>query len=333
MARFHDLMRLLHVLTYNKAWNYILLFLSYQICRITKRILHKGKPAFISIEPTTICNLKCPQCFTTDARFTRPKGKMDTELFESIINQSMQNALYLNLYFQGEPFLHENLSLFIHNAKNAGFYAVVSTNAHYLSEDNITQIMDAGLDRLIVSLDGTDEETYLQYRQGGDFNKVSSGIRLLAQMKLKRQQSHPFIELQFLLHRKNESQRKLIKDFGKQLGVDKVTIKSMQIINNNNVSDWIPKKRSRYDLNANGNITIKNKMPNHCFRMWNSCVVTWDGDVVPCCFDKNADHTMGNIRRQELYAIWENAAYKNFRKRVITGRKNIAICRNCSEGI
>lgn len=333
MARFHDLMRLLHVLTFDKAWNYIVLFLSYQISRITKSTLHKGKPAFISIEPTTICNLKCPQCFTTDAKFTRPKGKMDAELFENIIRQSSQKAFYLNLYFQGEPFLHENLSLFIHNAKNAGFYVVVSTNAHYLSEDNITQIMDAGLDRLIVSLDGTDEKTYLQYRQGGDFDKVTSGICLLAEMKLKQQRHHPYIELQFLLHRKNESQRKRIKDFGKSLGVDKVTLKTMQIIDDRSASEWIPRKRSRYSLTADGTINIKSKLPNHCFRMWNSCVVTWDGDVVPCCFDKNADHTMGNIRRKELYAIWENAAYQNFRKRVITGRKNIAICRNCSEGI
>lgn len=331
MNQIHDFLRLCHVITFRKAMNYLLLQWSYHLSKLTKNISHKGKPAFISIEPTTICNLRCPQCFTTDAKFTRPKGKMDVETFEAIINQASPNAFYLNLYFQGEPFLNENLSRFINKARQSGFYVAVSTNAHYLSQDNINKIIDAGLDRLIVSLDGTDAETYKQYRQGGNFDTVVKGIRLLAEMKRKKH--NPFIELQFLLHRKNESQQKQIKAFGKQLGVDKVIIKSFQLINADGASEWLPRKRSRYNINQDGSATIKSKLPNHCFRMWNSCVITWDGAVVPCCFDKNADHAMGNIRRNELYAIWENAAYNNFREKVFTARKNIDICRNCTEGL
>lgn len=333
MSQIHDLLRICHVITFRKAMNYLMLQWSYHLSKLTNNIAHKGKPAFISIEPTTICNLRCPQCFTTDAKFTRPKGKMDVETFEAIINQASPNAFYLNLYFQGEPFLNQNLSSFIHKAKKSGFYVAVSTNAHYLSQDNVNNIIDAGLDRLIVSLDGTDTETYMQYRQGGDFDTVVNGVRLLAEMKKKQKKHYPFIELQFLLHRKNESQQKQIKAFGKQLGVDKVTIKSFQLIKEDKASEWLPRKRSRYNINPDGSATIKSKLPNHCFRMWNSCVITWDGDVVPCCFDKNADHTMGNIRHKELYDIWENAAYNNFRKKVFTARKNIDICRNCSEGL
>jgi radical SAM protein with 4Fe4S-binding SPASM domain len=333
MAWFHDLRRLLHVLSFRKVWNYGLLHASYHITRLSRRIIRWGRPAFISVEPTTICNLKCPQCFTTDARFTRPKGKLDAESFENIVRQASQTAFYLNLYFQGEPFLHENLSSFIKTAKQRGFYVSVSTNAHYLSEDNITKIMEAGLDRLIVSLDGTDAETYQHYRQGGDFEKVVSGIKALAEKKHKLHQHHPFIELQFLLHAKNEFQRKQIKAFGKSLGVDRVSIKSLQLIHEDGAAEWLPQQGSRYNVTPDGSVAIKSRLPNRCFRMWNSCVVTWDGDVVPCCFDKNADYTMGNLNRNSLNDIWENAAYGNFRKKVFTKRKNIGICRNCSEGL
>jgi radical SAM protein with 4Fe4S-binding SPASM domain len=249
------------------------------------------------------------------------------------MHQASYSAFYLNLYFQGEPFLHENLGNFIQKAKQNRFYVTVSTNAHYLTEVNITKIMDAGLDRLIVSLDGADAETYLQYRQGGDFVKVVSGIKSLTISKLLQQQQHPFIELQFMLHAKNEFQRKQIKAFGKSLGVDKVSIKTMQLIREDGAAEWLPKQGSRYIVNQDGHAAIKSKLPNRCFRMWNSCVVTWDGDVVPCCFDKNADRKMGNIKRENLNAICESAAYEDFRKKVFTERKNIDICRNCSEGL
>jgi radical SAM protein with 4Fe4S-binding SPASM domain len=333
MALFYDFLRLLKVLTFRKTWNYLLLHWSYRKSRITKRIVHSGKPAFISVEPTTCCNLKCPQCFTQDKSFTRPKGNLDVVTFEKIIHQASPYAFYLNLYFQGEPFLNEHLNSFILMAKQRQYYVTVSTNAHYLTQSNIRNIIDAGLDKIIVSLDGADADTYQKYREGGDFNKVVDGIKSLAALKQEKKTRHPFIELQFLLHKHNESQIKQVREFGKSFGVNRVVIKSLQLVDFDTAEDWLPKKKSRYSLSEDGFAKIKSNLPNRCFRMWNSCVITWDGDVVPCCFDKNAEHAMGNINKNDLKEIWESKLYDDFRKQVFTGRKNISICRNCSEGL
>jgi radical SAM protein with 4Fe4S-binding SPASM domain len=333
MAVIHDLLRLLSVFTFKRVWNYWLIKWSYFLSRITKRLVHKGKPAFISVEPTTNCNLKCPQCFTSDKKFTRPKGNLKPETFDEIIKQTSPHAFYMNLYFQGEPFLNENLSKFIRKAKQSRLYVAVSTNAHHLSAENINQIIEAGLDKIIVSLDGTDAETYKKYREGGDFNKVIEGIRLLVSVKKENKVNHPFIELQFLIHRKNETQAKQIKTFGKALGVNKVVIKSFQLLQFDTASEWLPKKNSRYNIDSKGAAIINSRFPNHCFRMWNSCVITWDGNIVPCCFDKNADHSMGNILNKNFIEIWESTQYSDFRKKVFTERRNINICSNCSEGI
>ena len=331
MALFYDILRLLKVLTFRKAWNYLLLHWSYRKSRITKSILHSGRPAFISVEPTTHCNLKCPHCFTQDKNFTRPKGNLDTSTFEKIIHQASPYAFYLNLYFQGEPFLNENLCRFIFSAKQSQFYIAVSTNAHYLTEQNISNIIDAGLDKIIVSLDGTDADTYKRYRQGGDYNTVITGIKSLVAAKREKKTKHPFIELQFLLHKHNESQIKQVKALGKSLGVNRVVVKSFQLLDLDKAEDWIPSKKSRYSINNEGIATIKNNLPNRCFRMWNSCVITWNGDVVPCCFDKNAEHAFGNIHNRSLTDIWESLTYNDFRKKVFTQRKDIEICRNCNE--
>jgi radical SAM protein with 4Fe4S-binding SPASM domain len=290
-------------------------------------------PAFISVEPTTHCNLHCPQCFTTVDKFTRPKGNIDLTTFEKIMQQASPYAFYLNLYFQGEPFLNENLNRFISMAKQRRFYVAVSTNAHFLTTENINKIIDAGLDKLIVSLDGADAATYQQYRKGGDFNKVIEGIKALATAKLEKKVKHPFIELQCLLHKQNETQIKQVRALGKTLGVNKVVIKTLQLLDFEKAEDWLPTKRSRYSIDNDGIAEIKSSLPDLCFRMWNSCVITWEGDVVPCCFDKNADHPFGNIHNQHLLDIWQSQSYNDFRTIVFTNRKNISICRNCSEGL
>lgn len=300
---------------------------------ISGRPVHKGYPAFLSVEPTTHCNLKCPECFTSQAGFTRPKGNLTKELFERIISQSAEYGFYLNLYFQGEPFMNPELVDFISMAKQSGFYTAISTNGNFLDEILAGKLVSAQLDRLIISLDGTDAVTYNEYRKNGNFEKVITGIQSLVSAKKGLGKRHPFIELQFLLTRKNQHQQKEIKKLGRQLGVDKVTIKAFQLVTLNNAGEWLPEKSKRYKKSSSGTITLNSKLHNRCFRMWGSCVITWDGNVIPCCFDKNASFVMGTIINQGLYEVWGNEAYRKFRYKVFSERKNIDICCNCSEGL
>ena len=313
--------------------NYLQLKSSYFFSIISGQVIHKGAPAFLSVEPTTFCNLKCPECFTIQPGFTRPKGNLTKETFEKIISQSGEFGFYLNLYFQGEPFMNPELANFIATAKHAGFYVAISTNGHFIDETITEKLIQNGLDRLIISLDGTDAEIYSKYRQGGNFEKVVSGIKSLVDSRKKMKSANPFLEIQFVLTRKNQTQQNQIKNLGKKLCVDKVSIKSFQLLNYDHASEWLPNKSSRYFISDAGAVRLKNKLSNRCFRMWSSCVITWDGNVIPCCFDKNASYVMGNIKQQSLLEIWKNNDYTNFRNKVFSERKNIDICCNCSEGL
>jgi radical SAM protein with 4Fe4S-binding SPASM domain len=91
-------------------------------------------------------------------------------------------------------------------------------------------------------------------------------------------------------------------------------------------------KYSRYKRLSNGKFVVKSSLDNHCWRMWSGAVVTWDGKVVPCCFDKDATHEMGNLSKEDFKSIWKGKAYAMFRKQLLKGRKEIDICKNCSEG-
>ena len=67
--------------------------------------------------------------------------------------------------------------------------------------------------------------------------------------------------------------------------------------------------------------------------MWHSCVITWDGKIVPCCFDKDAHHVLGKIGEEKFSTIWKSKNYNIFRKSVMMSRQNHEMCSNCSEGL
>ena len=102
----------------------------------------------------------------------------------------------------------------------------------------------------------------------------------------------------------------------------------------NDPNQLIPlnEKYSRYKRNTDGSFKAKNKFANRCWKLWHANVITWDGLVVPCCFDKDAMHRLGNLKNESFKQIWQNDNYKQFRSELMKSRKNIDICANCSEG-
>jgi radical SAM protein with 4Fe4S-binding SPASM domain len=89
---------------------------------------------------------------------------------------------------------------------------------------------------------------------------------------------------------------------------------------------------ARYKQQKDGTYALKYKTGNNCWRMWSSCVLTWDAKVVPCCFDKDAKYTLGSANNNEFSSIWRSKKYQDFRLNVLTKRNQIDICKNCSEG-
>ena len=124
-----------------------------------------------------------------------------------------------------------------------------------------------------------------------------------------------------------------MKEFVRHLGVDKLSLKTAQVYNFDAERAIIPtlKGKSRYRQLPDGSWVIAKKIRNRCHRIWSSVVVTWDGKVVPCCYDKNADHQTGNLVNEPLSALWKNQLYHAFRKKVLANRSEIDICRNCGE--
>ncbi len=329
-----DGFQLLKSLNFNRAVNALKVIAGYYMSNAFRKPIVMGQPLSIALEPTTACNLSCPQCPSGLKKFSRPTGNLKQNLYEHILDQVSRNTGFLTLYFQGEPYINPLFFEMVKYAKRKRMYTSTSTNAHFLTDDLAKRTVESGLSRIIVSIDGTDQETYAKYRVGGELKKAKEGTARLAKWKRQLNSATPAIILQFIVFKSNEHQIEEIKKLGKELGVDKVAIKTAQIYDFESDDVWIPDngKYSRYEA-LNGTMNIKNKLANRCSRIWKSTVITWDGRVIPCCFDKDASHELGKIEEDiDFKDIWNGSKYKDFRQSVLSSRKSIEICQNCTEG-
>jgi radical SAM protein with 4Fe4S-binding SPASM domain len=315
-------------------WNASKVMSSFYLTKWTGKPIQWGLPFSISFEPTTSCNLRCPECPSGLRAFTRPIGMLEKDFFTKTIDEIHKDLLYLIFYFQGEPYLNPDFLEMVKYAAAKKIYTATSTNAHYLTDENSRKTIESGLDRLIISIDGTTQEVYQQYRIGGKLEKVLEGARNIVKWKKQMNSKTPYVFFQFLVVKPNEHQIEDVKKLAEEIGVDGVRYKTAQVYDFENGNPLIPTidKYARYKKQANGKYTIKNSLDNNCWKLWHSCVISWDGLVVPCCFDKDADYKLGDLKKDNFATIWQDDNYKQFRKKLLTGRKNIEICANCSEG-
>jgi radical SAM protein with 4Fe4S-binding SPASM domain len=338
MPRFNwnDSVNFLSKLSWRRAWNMAKVYSSYQLSRYARKAIQWGMPISISFEPTTSCNLRCPECPSGLRAFSRPTGMLERDFFRGTIDQLSKDLMYLVFYFQGEPYLNPEFLNMVQYAASKKIYTATSTNAHYLTDANAKKTVESGLDRLIISVDGTTQEVYQQYRVGGRLSKVLEGASNIVKWKKELKSKTPFIIFQFLVVRHNQHQVEEVQRIAKEIGVDEVRLKTAQVYDyENDPNQLIPtiSKYSRYKIGADGKMKFKGNNQNHCWRLWHDPVITWDGAVVPCCFDKDAQHRLGNLKDKSFKEVWSNKEYHEFRSKVLEGRKNIDICANCSEGV
>lgn len=329
-----DTISFIKKLTFRRVWNMTLLYVSYQLTKLKGKPIQWGVPMTISFEPTTACNLRCPECPSGLRSFTRETGNLKEDFFRTTIDDLYKDLMYLIFYFQGEPYINPKFLDMVKYASSKGIYTITSTNGHFLNDENAKKTIESGLDRMIISVDGTTQETYENYRKEGKLETVLQGAKNIVKWKKALHSSTPHIIFQFLVVKPNEHQIPDIYRLAREIGVDEVKLKTAQVYEYKNGNDLIPTmdKYSRYKQQKDGTYTVKNELLNHCWKLWHACVITWDGLVVPCCFDKDAIHQLGDLKKGTFREIWRGAQYHRFRTSLLKGRDQIDICTNCTEG-
>ena len=330
-----DSLQFIKTVTFSRLVNYTKLILSYRLSLWRTDPVFWGQPANLSVEPTSVCNLACPECPSGNGTLARRKGHISWDVFTRSVDELKKTLFTTTLYFQGEPLLNKRIFDMIAYLKKENIYSIISTNAQFLHKAHCEKLVRSGLNRLIVSLDGLDQQTYETYRIGGSQQKVIEGIRNLIEVKNQLGLKNPVIILQFLVFRHNEHQVDQVKEIVNTLGVDKVWIKAPQLYDfeeNGGMISSLP-KYSRYIRDSEGNYQLKGERKNQCWRSWQNPVITVDGEMLPCCFDKDALHSYGNVQDDTPHAIWESNSSRGFKQSILQNRDQFDMCRNCTEGV
>lgn len=322
------------MLTLRRISNAISAYISYALSLFgVVRIMHY--PTFVSIEPANFCQLRCPECpvgkyHVQDVQSTKDKGQrrkakcLSLEEYRVILDRVAPYAHTLLLYWQGEPLLNHDLPEMVRLAKQRGLFVMISTNAQLLDEQMAQSLYRAGLDRIVISIDGFTQSSYEQYRVGGSLERALAGLRCRAAK---------VVELQVLRLRTNESEWPWIRQNYRRLGADILSFKSAQLDNFEQGHPLMPTdaRYSRYVQHPDGTYRLRKQGPDHaCRRLWMGCVVTVDGEVLPCCYDKAHQYPLGNLLHQSLRDVWLSEGAMAFRKHVLRDMNTIPMCRNCA---
>jgi MoaA/NifB/PqqE/SkfB family radical SAM enzyme len=291
-----------------------------------------GYPYHYVVDPINICVLRCPLCPTGRGTLKRPRGKMAFDDFRDLIDEVAEYAYFVDLYNWGEPLLHSQIFDMVDYANARNISTKISTNLNYFDAEMAKQAVVSGLEELVISLDGADQETYETYRVGGSLEKVTEGIRSLVRQRELHRSPFPFLTIRVLLNRHNENQIPAIRRLGRQLGVDNVVVAPI-MVNTDSREDmerWLPvnDRHSFYNYRTRQDRTLQKVKA--CPYLWESCVISWEGGVSPCCWYDDPANDFGNAFTEPLKDIWNNEFYVASR-RVFRGEEvgRETVCVRC----
>jgi len=295
-----------------------------------------GYPDNVVVESSSVCNLRCRVCPTGRRELGRKQGFLDVRDFQQLMDEIGPYIRHLNLFFMGEPFLNAHILELVEVAKIAGVSVVeIDTNGNAILP-SAEEIISSGLDVLSFAIDGVDQGTYQFYRQGGDLNRVIDQFRAIVAARKRKDSLKPTLITQFIVMRQNLHQLKLIEELSQSLGADHLRLKYlnpfMADISSKETHDLVPKSKQLTLVEITDKIVLRSCLPRYhfCPHLWDSAVITWEGDVLPCCHDSQASVVLGNVFANINFRdIWNGSSYINLRRNFIIGKSKPKICRKC----
>lgn len=295
--------------------NYKKKILNYRLIEFQKKrksTIVFGYPYWLTIDPTNICNLECRFCPTGQRRGVRPNSMLSFRNFKKIIDKLGPYLLHIDFCNWGEPFLNKEIFNMITYAKKFGPSIKVDTNFNIdLTNQNARDLINSGIDKIIVSLDGASQETYEIYRKNGNLKKVIDNVNIIAQEKKKLNKQNPHMHWQFLVFKHNDHEMETANKMWKEYGFDSIGFTAPFCS-----EDWVSSKEefNRYIV-KDGNVEFK-PVENVCNWLWDGITINADGSVSPCCSVEEKKDDFDNFFSKPFFFLWNNKNYRIARKYV-----------------
>ena len=289
----------------------------------------------IYIEVTAECNFSCITCIRHS--WSDAMGQMSSRVFERVVASfdGLPDLRTIHFGGFGEPLTHPEILAMINRCKSMGYTVEMITNGSLLKETMALALIDAGLDYLFVSLDGSDSESYETIRPGANFEEVVGNIKQLQRLKKEQKSVFPRIGIEFVATKANFSRLPFMRKVVDELNADRFVVTNM-LPYHESMKDEILYDKGADMLNFGWEsplLSVKTA-PKMKLETQRSCrfveskatAITWQGNVSPCyalmhnydCYILGRKKTMhahyvGNVMKQSLAEIWADPAYATFR--------------------
>jgi MoaA/NifB/PqqE/SkfB family radical SAM enzyme len=316
-------------------------------------------PRSLYVETTSRCNSRCETCILTYGGREAPKDLSYGE-FRRILDQFPVLERVV-LHGIGEPLLNRELPAMIGHAKSRGAHVLFNSNAITLAPRWQAALVDAGLDELRVSLDGSTRETYERVRGVDAFDKVTANLEAFAAFRRQRGAERPQVSLWFTGLRENLSELPGLVPIAVRAGAAGIhlqrlvynglglAVKAQSLFGRTTAEHerWIRETAEAavaagIAFSASGATTPEVSLTphgastrpwSHCRRPWTLVYVTVHGNVLPCCIspwvaDPYDGIVLGNLFEQPLEEIWRGRGYEEFRGALLT-ESPPQPCRGC----
>ena len=281
-------------------------------------------PLYLMMEQTYLCNLRCPMCIQglPDKRNLFEPGAvlMPWELYERVVLEGEQYGCpSIAMMVNDEPLYVKDLAKRIEFARDHGFMDVImTTNGVLFTEEKVRQVIEAGVTRILFSIDAATEETYDKVRIGGDYQKVINAIDMVRDFRAKRKSVLPIIRASFVQNRLNQHETAMFYKKFSEL-VDYVEIQGFSSYYQD-TDALIPQDVSPID-----DFT--------CSEPWRKLIVRANGDVLPCCSFYGYEVVLGNLRDTTLYDVFNSRRVKKLRSDFKLGIYKDPACAACSKSL
>lgn len=292
-------------------------------------------PLSLEIDVSGLCNLQCKFCFRNDSvsketatpSYSFMKTVMDFELYQKIINDVKESGWLLKklkLSCFGEPLLNPRLADMIRLAKSSGIteYIELTTNGIAFTEEMCRNLVEAGLDRVNISINGLTSEDYQKNcLRAVDVAALREKIAYLYSI---RNNCWIYVKLGDIGFSAEEKQTfyKMFSNLCDEIFIENILDDAFK------------------DAHAEGKKTTSKKTGAYdqdmiykavCPFLFSRMIVNTEGIVCACCMDWKAEHSLGDLKKDPIADIWNGAVLKNLQKMHLLGkRESIHICRGCA---
>lgn len=279
-------------------------------------------PKNMMVELSNACNHAC--LFCTSPNMTRPVSRIKSDLLERVMREARAGGVdEIGFYTTGEPFMHKSLEKFVRQANELGFrYCYISTNGALATPERVKRVIDAGLNSIKFSINAGSRETYKLVHGRDDWNQVILNLRYISEYRQTLDRPLKLF-ITFIVTNHTSHETEVFRELAGPL-VDDIMFHP--------VHNQSGQMNEAQEILTDAPMSTGFKSDNTCMMPFNRMHVTCEGYLTLCCVDYQNYLTVADLKTSSLTDAWQNEAFKEMRRRHLTGQLRGTLCGNCWQG-